>query len=84
MTTKGNIMQTVQIEVSEDKLELFLTIIQNLKNDIVKSINVPSRVNDLDIETIEKDSKDYKELQAIKAQNNAKYSIEETKAQLGL
>lgn len=77
-------MQTVQIEVSEDKLELFLTIIQNLKNDIVKSIRVPNKVNDLDIEAIEKDSEDYKELQAIKAQNNAKYSLDEAKAQLGL
>ena len=83
MTTKGKIMQTVHIEVAEDKLELFLTIIQNLKNDIVKNIKLPNRDN-LDIELIEKDSEDYKEIQAIKAENNPKYSLDEVKAQLGL
>lgn len=31
--------------------------------------------NSLNIETIKKDSKDYKEIQAIKAQNNSKYSV---------
>ena len=77
-------MQTVHIEVAEDKLELFLTIIQNLKNDIVKNIKLPNRDNNLDIEPIEKDSEDYKEIQAIKAENNPKYSINEVKAQLGL
>jgi len=76
-------MQTVHIEVAEDKLELFLTIIQNLKNDIVKNIKLPNRDN-LDIELIEKDSEDYKEIQAIKAENNPKYSLDEVKAQLGL
>ena len=77
-------MQTVHIEVAEDKLELFLTIIQNLKNDIVKNIKLPNRDNNLDIEPIEKDSEDYKEIQAIKAENNPKYSLDEVKAQLGL
>jgi len=84
MTTKGNIMQTVHIEVAEDKLELFLIIIQNLKNDIVKNIKLPNKDNSLDIEPIEKDSEDYKEIQAIKAENNPKYSLDEVKAQLGL
>ena len=83
MTTKGNIMQTVHIEVAEDKLELFLTIIQNLKNDIVKNIKLPNKDN-LDIEPIEKNSDDYKEIQAIKAENNPKYSLNEVKAKLGL
>ena len=77
-------MQTLQIEVSEDKLELFLTIIGNLKDDIVKSITLPNKPNTLNIEAIEKDSEDYKEIQAIKAQNNAKYSLSDVKAQLGL
>jgi len=77
-------MQTVHIEVAEDKLELFLTIVQNLKNDIVKNIKIPNRNNNLDIEPIEKDSEDYKEIQAIKAENNPKYSLDEVKAQLGL
>ena len=76
-------MQTVHIEVAEDKLELFLTIIQNLKNDIVKNIKLPNRDN-LDIELIEKDSEDYKEIQAIKAENNPKHTLDEVKAQLGL
>jgi hypothetical protein len=86
MTTKGNIMQTVHIEVAEDKLELFLIIIQNLKNDIVKNIKLPNKKHflDLDIEPIEKDSEDYKEIQAIKVENNPKYSLDEVKAQLGL
>lgn len=77
-------MQTLQIEVSEDKLELFLTIIGNLKDDIVKSITLPNKPNALNIEAIEKNSDDYKEIQAIKAQNNAKYSLSDVKAQLGL
>jgi len=77
-------MQTVHIEVAEDKLELFLTIVQNLKNDIVKNIKIPNRDNNLDIEPIEKDSEDYKEIQVIKAENNPKYSLDEVKAKLGL
>jgi len=77
-------MQTVQVEVAEDKLELFLTIIGNLKNDIVQNIKLPNKKHSLDIESIEKDSEDYKEIQTIKAQNNPKYSLDEVKAQLGL
>jgi len=77
-------MQTIQIEVPEDKLELFLTIIQNLKNDIVKSIKLPNKLNSLNIEPIEHDSEDYQEIQKIKAQNNTKYSLSDVKAQLGL
>ena len=77
-------MQTLQIEVSEDKLELFLTIISNLKDDIVKSIKLPNKLNDLNIEAIEKDSEDYREIEAIKAQNNIKYSLTDIKAELGL
>jgi hypothetical protein len=84
MTTKGKIMQTVHIEVAEDKLELFLTIIQNLKNDIVKNIKLPSKELPLDIEAIEKGSEDYKEIEAIKAEKNPKYSLADAKAQLGL
>ncbi len=77
-------MQTVHIEVAEDKLELFLTIIQNLKNDIVKNIKLPNREQSLDIKPIDKNSDDYKEIQAIKAENNPKYSLDEVKAKLGL
>lgn len=77
-------MQTVYIDVEEDKLEIFLTIIQNLKHDIVKNIKISNKLNSLDIEPVEKDSEDYQEIQAIKAQNNPKYSLDEAKAKLGL
>jgi len=77
-------MQTIQIEVSEDKLELFLTIIQNLKNDIVKSIKLSNKPNSLTIEPIEYDSEDYQEIQKIKAQNNTKHNLSDVKAQLEL
>ena len=77
-------MQTIHIEVEEDKLELFLLIIQNLKNDIIKNIKLESSDYALDIEPIEKGSKDYVEIQTIKSQNNTKYSLDEVKAQLGL
>ena len=77
-------MQTVHIEVAEDKLELFLTIIQNLKNDIVKNIKLPNKELSLDIEAIKKGSEDYKEIETIKTENNPKYSLSDVKAQLGL
>jgi len=77
-------MQTVYIDVEEDKLEIFLTIIQNLKHDIVKNIKISNKLNSLDIEPMEKDSEDYQEIQAIKAQNNPKYSLDEAKAKLRL
>ena len=38
----------------------------------------------LDIEPIEKDSEDFKELQNIKAKNNTKYSLNDAKNILGL
>jgi hypothetical protein len=77
-------MQTVQIEVSEDKLELFLTIVGNLKNDIVQNIKIPNKSDLLDIEAIEKGSVEHQEIESIKAQNNPKYSLKEAKEQLGL
>ena len=77
-------MHTVHIEVAEDKLELFLTIIQNLKKDIVKNIKLLNSEFDLNIEPIEKNSKDYKDIEIIKAENNPKYSLDEVKAKLGL
>ena len=77
-------MQTVYIEVAEDKLELFLTIVQNLKNGIVKNIKLSYQDDGLDIEPIDRESEDYKEIQTIKAENNLKYSLDEVKFQLGL
>ena len=38
----------------------------------------------LDIEPIEKESADYIDIQKAKSENNPQYSIEETKAKLGL
>jgi len=46
----------------------------------IKTDTIPT----LNIEPIEKDSEDYKEIETIKAQNNPKYSLDEVKAQLGL
>ena len=33
-------MQTVQLDIADDKLDTFLTIVGNLKNDIVKNIKL--------------------------------------------
>ena len=38
-------MQTVQINISDDKLDTFLTIISNLKNDLVQSVSVSNNSN---------------------------------------
>ncbi len=75
-------MQTIQLDIPDDKLDTFLTIIDNLKNDIVQNIRLKN--DDLKIEPIEKDSQDFKDIQTTKAENNARYSIDEAKAKLGL
>jgi hypothetical protein len=75
-------MQTVQIDIPDDKIDTFLTIINNLKKDIVQNIRL--RNNDLEIEPISRDSQDFEDIQAAKAENNIKYSIDEAKAKLGL
>lgn len=74
-------MQTIQLDIADDKLDTFLTIVGNLKNDIVQNIRLQ---NTLDIEPIEKDSADFLAIQKIKSENNPKYSIAEAKAKLGL
>ena len=74
-------MQTIQLDIADDKLDTFLTIVDNLKNDIVQNIRLQ---NTLDIEPIEKDSADFLAIQQIKSENNPKYSIAEAKAKLGL
>jgi hypothetical protein len=79
---KGAKMQTVQIDIPDDKIDTFLTIINNLKKDIVQNIRL--RNNDLEIEPISRDSQDFEDIQAAKAENNIKYSIDEAKAKLGL
>ena len=75
-------MQTLQIEVADDKLDTFLTIIENLQKDIVQGIRLKD--NGLDIELIEKDSQDFIDIQLTKKENNPQYSIDEAKAKLGL
>ena len=74
-------MQTIQLDIADDKLDTFLTIVDNLKNDIVQNIRLQ---NTLDIEPIEEDSADFLAIQTIKNENNAKYSLAEAKAKLGL
>jgi len=78
----GANMQTIQIEVADDKLDTFLTIVENLQKDIVQGIRLKD--NGLDIEPIEKDSQDFIDIQLTKKENNPQYSIDEAKAKLGL
>ena len=74
-------MHTIQLDIADDKLDTFLTIVGNLKNDIVQNIRLQ---NNLDIEPIEKESADFLDIQKIKSENNPKYSIAEAEARLGL
>jgi len=75
-------MQTIQLDIADDKLDTFLTIVENLQKDIVQGIRLKD--NGLDIEPIEKDSQDFIDIQLTKKENNPKYSIEEAKDKLGL
>jgi len=75
-------MQTVQLDIADEKLSTFLTIVENLQKDIVQGIRLKS--DGLDIEPIEKDSQDFVDIQLAKDENNLKYSIDEAKDKLGL
>jgi len=75
-------MQTIQIDIADDKLDTFLTIVENLQKDIVQGIRLKD--NKLNIESIEKDSQDFIDIQITKSENNPQYTIEEAKAKLGL
>lgn len=75
-------MQTVQLDIADDKLDTFLTIVANLKKDIVQGVRLKD--DGLDIELIEDDSQDFIDIQITKSKNNPKYSIDEAKAKLGL
>ena len=75
-------MQTVQLDIKDDKLEVFLTIVKSLKDDIVENIRTKDDI--LDIESLDINDNDYKDLQNIKTQNNQKYNIDEAKSILGL
>ena len=75
-------MQTIQLDIQDDKLNAFLTIIKSLKSDMVESIRTDSDI--LDIEAIKTDSLDFIDIQNLKKENNKKYSIDEAKEKLGL
>lgn len=74
-------MQTIQLDIQDDKLNAFLTIVDNLKNGMIDKIRFQSDI--LDIENIEKDSPDYLDIQEAKSENHKTYSIEEAKEKLG-
>ncbi len=75
-------MQTIQLDIADDKLDTFLTIVENLQKDIVQGIRLKD--DGLDIAPIEKDSQDFIDIQLTKKENNPQYSIDEAKAKLGL
>ncbi len=79
---KEVVMQTVQIDINDDKFNAFLTIVKSLKSDIVK--NIRTREDILDIESIEEFSEDYIDIQETKKENNKRYTISEAKEKLGL
>ena len=74
-------MQTIQLDIQDDKLKAFLTIVDSLKNGMIDKIRFQSDL--LDIENIEKDSPDYLDIQQSKSENHQSYSIEEAKEKLG-
>jgi hypothetical protein len=75
-------MQTLHIDIADDKLDTFLTIIGNLRKDIVQDIRLKEDI--LAIEPILKESQDFIDIQLTKKENNVQYSIDEAKAKLGL
>lgn len=74
-------MQTIQLDIQDDKLNAFLTIVDNLKNGMIDKIRFQSDI--LDIENIEESSYDYLDIKETKNENNKSYSIEEAKEKLG-
>lgn len=74
-------MQTIQLDIQDDKLNAFLTIVKNLKSDMVQSIRTSDDI--LDIESIETGSLDYADIENLKKQNNKKYTLSEAKEKLG-
>lgn len=74
-------MKTIQLDIQDDKLNTFLTIIDSLKSGMVDKIRLQNDI--LDIENIKQDSPDYLDIQETKSENNISYSIEEAKEKLG-
>jgi len=78
-------MTTIQLEIRSDRLEFFLTLLRSFKSDIINSIKIDKQIFPLlDIEPIEKGSRDYLAVKEAIAENNPNYSIEEARKQLGL
>lgn len=75
-------MQTVQLDIQDDKMDIFLNIVNNLKNGIVEKVRFEDDL--LDVENIEKNTSDHFDIEQTKKENNPKYSLEEAKAKLGL
>ena len=75
-------MQTIHLDIQDDKLNTFLTIINNLKGGIVEQIRFEK--DTLDIEEIKKDTEDFYDIEVTKKENNKQYSIDEARAKLGL
>ena len=75
-------MQTIQIDVKDDKVDVFLQFLTELKNGVIDNITIKNKLKD--IESIDENSQDFKELIQVKKQNNEKYSISQTKEMLGL
>jgi len=75
-------MQTVQLDISDNQFDTFLTIVKSLQKGIVQNIRLQS--DGLDIEPIETNSQDFIDLQLTKSENNPQYTLEEAKARLGL
>ena len=74
-------MQTIQLDIQDDKFNAFLTIVNSLKQGMIDKIRLQNDI--LDIENIEKDSSDYLDIQETKNENNNFFSIKEAKDKLG-
>ena len=74
-------MKTVQLDIQDDKLNAFLTIIDNLKNGIVEKIRFQDDI--LDIENVENNSSDDLDIKATKKESNQNYSLDEARIKLG-
>jgi len=75
-------VQTIHLDIQDDKLNTFLTIINNLKGGIVEQIRFEK--DTLDVEEVKKDTEDFYTIEATKKENNRQYSIDEARAKLGL
>jgi hypothetical protein len=70
-------MQTIQLDIKDDKFDMFLSMIKNLKNDIVEDIRIKDQI--LDIKPLNENSSDYNDIKNTKLENNKKYNIQDAK-----